>query len=194
MGLKGSCGSSSGIGHQHGSLHLHKALASQVFTDGGQDPGTLDEGILYILVHDQVHISLAVTDIRIGQSMELLRKDLETLGKQGHGMGMDRDLAHLCSKYKALDPYDIANIHFLEILICVLTQVIPAYVALDVSLQVLDVAEGGFSHHTLAHHTSGDGNLLPLILCVLLFYICAVHSHIIFCDLERVLSVCLKLC
>ena len=94
-------------------------------------------------------------------------------------MGMDRDLAHLCSKYKSpLIPTISPISHFLEILICVLAQVIPAYVALDVSLQVLDVAEGGFSHHTLAHHTSGDGNFLPLILCILLFlHLCCAQSH-----------------
>src|SRR5699024_4119526 len=79
MRLKRSCGSASGICHKHRRLNLHEALSVQIFTDRADDPGTFDKCILYFRVHDQIHVSLTVTCIRICQSVELLRKNLETL-------------------------------------------------------------------------------------------------------------------
>ena len=40
---------------------------------------TFNKGILYLTVHNQICISLAITDIGIGQSMIFLRKNLKTL-------------------------------------------------------------------------------------------------------------------
>ena len=78
------------------------------------------------------------------------------LGEKCYGMGMNRDLAHLCCEYKALDADDIADIHSLEVFVGILTEVIAAYIALDVALEILDVAEGSFTHDTLGHNTSCD--------------------------------------
>ena len=106
-------------------------------------------------------------------------------------MGMNRDLAHLCCEYKAFDADDIADIHLLEVFVGIVTELITGYIALDVALEVLDVAERSFTHHTLGHDTSGDGNFLSVIFCVIVFDICAVSILIILCDLERVLALCL---
>ena len=76
MRLEGSCSSAAGICNQHGSLHFHKALSIQITTDGADDSGTFYKSILNILIHDQVGITLTITDIGIGQAMELLRRDL----------------------------------------------------------------------------------------------------------------------
>ena len=55
------------------------------------DLGTLYKSIFHICVHDQVHITLTVTDIGVGQTVEFLRKDLQALGQQNHAAGMDRN-------------------------------------------------------------------------------------------------------
>ena len=57
----------------------YKAFISKIFTDCGKDLGTFNKSILYFRVHDQIHISLTITGICICQSVELLRKDLQTL-------------------------------------------------------------------------------------------------------------------
>ena len=80
MCLERSCGCTTCICHQHRGLHLHKSLAVQVFTDAADDLGTFDESVLYFRVHDQVHISLTVTQVCVGQTVELLRQNLEALG------------------------------------------------------------------------------------------------------------------
>ena len=131
MGLKRPCGSAASIGNQHRGLHFHKALSAQIFADGSQYPGTLDEGILHLCVHDQVHVALAVTHIRICQAMELLRKHLKALGKKGHLCGMNGYLACLGGKGSSLHTHDIADVHFLEILIRLLTHAVPCHINLD---------------------------------------------------------------
>ena len=45
-------------------------------TDTADDFRTFYESLFYILVHDKIHITLTITHIGIGQSMELLRKDI----------------------------------------------------------------------------------------------------------------------
>jgi len=79
MCLERSCSCSSGILYKHRSLYFHKAFISKIFTDCGKDLGTFNKSILYFRVHDQIHISLTITGICICQSVELLRKDLQTL-------------------------------------------------------------------------------------------------------------------
>ena len=79
MCLERSCSCSSGILYKHRSLYFHKAFISKIFTDCSKDLGTFNKGILYFRVHDQIHISLTITSICVCQSMELLRKDLQTL-------------------------------------------------------------------------------------------------------------------
>ena len=79
MGLKGTRRGAAGIGHQHRSLHLQEALAIQITPDAGYHFGTLEKGILDLAVHNQIHVSLAVAEIRVGQTVELFRKDLQAL-------------------------------------------------------------------------------------------------------------------
>ena len=76
VGLERSCCRTAGIGYQHGGLYLQEALSVQITADGTDNSGTLYESILNVLIHDQVGITLTITDIGIGQAVELLRQDL----------------------------------------------------------------------------------------------------------------------
>ena len=76
MGLERSCSCTAGIGYQHGSLYFQETLSVQITADGTDNSGTLYESILNVLIHDQVGITLTITDIGIGQAVELLRQDL----------------------------------------------------------------------------------------------------------------------
>ena len=89
----GPCRSSSGVAHEDRRLHFHKALSVQISPDRAENLRTLDKGIFYLRVHDQVHISLAIADIRVRQAVELLRKDLGGSWKAAsHGMHGSRSL------------------------------------------------------------------------------------------------------
>jgi len=194
MGLKRSCSSSSGICHQHRSLNLQEALSIQITADTADDFRTHYKGFAHILIHNQIRISLAIPHICVGQSMILLRQNLQTLGKQGYAVSMNGNLSHLCRENNTLHADDITDIHTFEFLVGFFTQIISGHVALNIALQILNVAERGLSHHALGHHTSGNGNLFSFPLAVIIFYISAVYGYIIFGNLERILSGCLKLC
>ena len=141
MRLERPCSGAAGILHQHRCLHLHESLSVQIPADRADDLGTLDKGILHLRIHDQIHISLTVTQIRIGQPMELLRKDLEALRKQCDAACMDGLLPCLCRKDLTLDSYKVAYVKLLKVLVHILPYAVSRHVALDVALQILDIAE-----------------------------------------------------
>ena len=66
--------------------------------------------------------------------MELLGKDLQALGQEGHADCMDGDLAGLCSEYIALYAVDIADVRFLEVSVCFLADCITRYIHLNIAL------------------------------------------------------------
>ena len=106
---------------------------------------------------------------------------------------MNRNLSGLGLKHFAFDPDNIADIQFFEIFIKFFTQIVSGYIGLDRSLQILDTAERGFSHNTLGHHTSCQGNLFALKFLKSIFDFHTVVCHIIFRDLERILPICLQI-
>ena len=132
--LKRSCGCSSGICNQHRSFYLHESLSVKVFTDRADDFRTFDKCIFYFRVHDQIHISLTITHIGIGQTMEFLRKNLQTLGKKLHCRCMNRDLTGLGFKHFAFQTYDITDIHFFESFVFFFSNTVSCNIRLDVSL------------------------------------------------------------
>ncbi|SCH30130.1 Uncharacterised protein [uncultured Clostridium sp.] len=105
---------------------------------------------------------------------------------------MNGDLTCLGCEHSSFNAHDITDIHLLKIFIRFLAYAVPGNIDLDGSLQVLYIAERSFAHHTLEHHTSCDDCFLSFPLLVIIFHIHTVDSHIIFCNLERILSSCLK--
>ena len=83
--------------------------------------------------------------------MELLRKNLKALGKKGHFVCVNGDLTGLCGECFSLYAYDITDIHFLEIFVCIFTDAVSCHINLDISLKVLNVAERSLTHNTLKH-------------------------------------------
>ena len=193
MCLKRSCRRSACVCHKHRSLNFQESLRIQVFPDAAQNFRTFDKCIFYLAVHDQIHISLSVSCICICQSVEFLRKHLQTLGKQLYAFCMNRDLSCLCLENSSSDSYDITDIKLLKIFIVVFTDIVSRNVRLDVSFQILNVAEGRFSHHTFLHDTSRYGNFFIFQFLKMILDFLAVMCHIIFCNQKRVLSSCLKL-
>ena len=191
MCLERSCCCTACIGYEHRSLDFHEALSIQITTDAADDFRTFDECIFYIRVHDQVYISLTVTGICIGQSVEFFRKHLETLAQQRYFCRMNGDFSGLCLKYFAFDADDITHVVFFEIFVRLFANAVSCHIGLDASLQILNVAERSFSHDTFEHHTTGDGYFFAFQLIKVLFDLHAVMCHIIFCNLERVFSVLL---
>ena len=101
---------------------------------------------------------------------------------------MNGNLTLLGSEHFTLNANDIAHIEFLEICVELFTEAVTCHIALDVARKILHIAEGCLTHDTLRHQTACDGYLLSFHFLEMVLDICAVMSHIIFGDLEGILS------
>ena len=186
--LEGTGRRAAGVLHQHRRLHLHESLSVQIPANRADDPGTFDKGLLYLRVHDQIHVSLTIAGVRIRQAVILLRQNLQTLGEQRHFLRVNGDFSGFGRENGAADTENIAHIIFLKILVGILSHIVPRHIALNASGKILNITEGSFSHDTLEHHTSRDGNFLSLQLVVVIPDLLAVVGYIVLRDLKRILA------
>ena len=188
MGFKRTCGSAACIGHQHRGLHLDEALTVQIAANAADDSRALNESVLHLGIHDEIHIALAVTHVNIGQAVILLGEDLQALGEQRYLFCMDGDFTGFGFENIALNADDIADIQLFEIGIVFLADNITCHIALHDPLEILQAAEGGLAHDVFCHHAAGDADGLPLQGVKVLTDIGTVMGLVKFCNTERILS------
>ena len=70
---------------------------------------------------------------------------------------MDRNLTGSCSESKSFQTENIANIRFFKVCVGIGADGISCHVYLNISLQILNVTERSFTHHSLEHHTACYG-------------------------------------
>ena len=190
---KGPGGRAAGDGVQHGGLHLHEAPAVHEVPHMLDELGADDKIALHVGVDDQVHIALAVTQLRVGQAVELLRQGEQRLAQQGHLLAAHGHLAPLGPEHHALYTYDIADIQLFEAVILLLAHFVLPGVELDAAALVLQVAEGDLSHAPLGHEPPRQRDGLLLHGVEVLFDLGAVAVGHISGDLKGVVSALLKL-
>ena len=193
MCLERSCRSTAGIGYQHRCLHLDKVASVKEIADLLDDLGALDKGLFNLRIHDQIHVTLTIAGICICQTVEFLRKGLQTLGQQSDLLYMNRSLSCLCLEYLTFNTDDITDIIFLKICIRFLTYSISGHVALDAARKILNITEGRFTHDAFEHHTSGQTNCFAFEFLILVNNVCSVIGHIVFCDLKGILPSALQI-
>ena len=157
--------------------------------EGGADT----EGTAHVLVHDQIHIALAVAHLLVGQAVEFLGQRLEGLGEKRHLVGLDGDLAPLGLKDLAFHAHDVADVGLFELGEGLLAQLVHADVELDAALAVLQIAEHGLAHAPLGHDAAGHGGHSALQGLKALLNVGGVVLHHKFGDLEGVLARVLQL-
>ena len=188
VGLERSGCRTACIGHQHGSLHLQKALSVEITPDGGNDFGSQDKGPLAFLIHDQIDITLPVAQICIGKTMELFRENLQRFGKKSDFFGMNGNFSRLCFKDMPLDPDDVADVKLLECLIGFRSNLVPGHIALNVAFQILYIAKRRLAHDALAHHSSGNGHLFIFPLGKMILNLFGMMRLVEFYNLKRIRS------
>ncbi len=192
MRFKGSGSRTAGVLYQHGGLYLHEAQTVQIAANSADDLRTLQESVLNLRVHDQVHITLTIPHIGVRKSVELLRQDLQALREQGQCLHMNGGFACLRDKYIAGHTDDIADVQLLKFLIRLFTERVSGNIQLNVTLEVADVGKGSFTHDTFRHHTSGNRYRFTLIRRYIVLNIGGMIGNVVFGDRKRILSVCLK--
>ena len=81
---------------QHRRLDLQEAPGIEERPDRGDDPGAGDEGVSYLLVHDQVDVALAVAGLDVLQPMPLLGQRSQGLAQQLEALHPDARLSTPC--------------------------------------------------------------------------------------------------
>ncbi len=194
MRLKWSCRGSARIADKHRGLDFHEITVIEESADLADDLRPLHEGVADLSVHDQIQISLAIADIRVLKSMELLRQRNQVLGQKRQFLRMDRDLPHLRTEYLSLHSDDITDIHLLEGFVGILSYAVTRDIDLYVSITVLNIAEGRLTHNSLAHHAAGDGDFTAVHLIKMLFDIRCMVGLIVCGYHKRIVTLSLKIC
>ena len=113
-----------------------------------------------VLVHDEVDVSLAVSQVCVLEAVPLVRQHLQRLAQQLDLAGPDADLAGLCHEDLARDADDVARVVGLEDVVLVLADVVARHEDLDTALLVLHVHKRDLAHAAERHDTAGDSDLL----------------------------------
>lgn len=84
---------------QREQAHLHEAHAVKVLPDVVDDLASRDEDVSNIVVHDQIEVSLSISDFLVGQtSIGRLGQHVQTRGEEGDLRGRDRQFTLLGSR------------------------------------------------------------------------------------------------
>ena len=193
MRLKGSCGRSARIVHKHGSLDLDKIPVCEKASDLVDDPGALHKYRAAVLVHDEIHIALTVTDIRVLQAVEFLRQRIEGLGEERELFRMNADLPHFRGEDKALHADQITDVQLFKAAVSVLSEGVPRDIDLYLPLPVLEMQKARLSHDSFREDAPRHRDRLPFKGFRVFPDLQRMLPLVKFCDQKGVLSRSLKL-
>ena len=170
-----ACGGAARDALEDRGLHLEAAGLVEVLAHGGDNLGPLDEGLLHLRVHDQVHIPLAVAHFRIGECVEHLaveflhdRQNAQRLAQKRKLLSVHAELAGLGEEREALDTDYITYVEeflphgVVHSLIFIGADLVALDIDLDASAFVLQFAERSRAHNAAAHQTAGDAHFLEV--------------------------------
>ena len=186
MGFKGTRCRTACIFHKHRCLHFHEISSGKEITDFTENLGALHKNRTAIFIHDEIHIALAITGIRILQTVELFRKRIEGLGEQNNLLPVNGNLTCLGLKHKAGNFYNISYIQLLIGLVFLFSKTFPTHIDLNLSVSILHMKKSGLSHDTFCHNTTGNHDLLIFQSREVLFNLCRVMRLLRFGNNKRV--------
>ena len=185
-------GSGVGAAGDHGenrSFHFKIAPVIQELSDAFNDHSSLAEYLPYVFIHDEVHISLTISHVRIGQTVEFFREDLYGFREKHDFRRSDGDLPRLRPEYRTFNSHDIADIIGLKNLIFFRRNIVSGHEALNSALPVLNVDKRYFAHDAFRHNTAGDRHVFFFQLFKVVSDIGAVMAHVPFFLQKRISSV-----
>ncbi len=167
---------------QDRGLHFEAAGLVEVPSHRGDDFRPLDEHLPDLGIDDEVHVSLAVAEFRVGDRIEHLtvhllhyRKHFQRFAQQGEFLGVHAELACLGDEGEALDPHYVADVEELlpDGVVHRLVLEGADFIALDVYLYpagaVLQLPEGGCAHYPAAHKPARYAHFLEVALVGVIF-------------------------
>ena len=144
-------------GMHHGGLDLHVAVGLHVAADEADDLAALAEGVADLGVHDEVDVALAVANLAVGETVELLGQRAQGLGEQLDVRGGNGELATASAQHGTGGADDVAQVKLAQERPLVLGQVVHAAEELDLRGAVLEHNEGGLALLAEGADATGEG-------------------------------------
>src|SRR5699024_3385459 len=95
-----------------------------------------------IWVHDEVDVSLTVSQVGVGQTVEFFRQRQQRLGQQDSLGSADRDFTVFGAEHLALDANDITDVPFFKLIVGIFANDVTFDVDLDSSRSICNIKEG----------------------------------------------------
>ena len=118
-------------------LNLHVAVRFHKLADDGYDLGALAEHVADLRVHDEVNVALTITDLAVGEAVELLRQRTQRLGKDLQRGNCQGELAAARTHDSAGCADDVAKVEKTQELPVLLVEVVDAAEELNLAGIVL---------------------------------------------------------
>ena len=131
MGNKRTGRCTAGNGSQNRSFNLQKIPGIKIVTNRLYDIGPCYKGIHNLRIHNQINITLTITDFCISKAMEFFRQWPQRLGQQIKSLNSHSQLPTVGTEHMPLYPNNITYIQQLELLVFFFPQNIQLKINLD---------------------------------------------------------------
>ena len=167
MSNKWTSRSTTGNSTQYRSFYLNIISRIQILTNGLHNIGSCNKGIHNLWIHNQINITLTITNLRISQAVELFWQWTQRLGQHIKVVNTDSNLSTTSTEYMALNTNNITNIQQLKLGIFFLTQNIQLEINLNAAAAIHQYGEACLAMTTNSHQTASNGDFLGAFLLTL---------------------------
>ena len=152
----GVCATHNGM--QKRRFHFKEVLAVHVATDCGNNLATLDKRALDLGVCNKVNVALTITQLFVGQAVELFRQRTQALRQKLKAARGNGKLTALRAHHGAVHANPVTHVQVLYTLVQILAQVVDLEEQLNVARGVTQTEERALALHALRHNAAGNRN------------------------------------
>ena len=180
VGVERTSVCTAGDGLENRGLYFQESvILFQYFPNGLYNLRTVVEGFPNIFVHDQVYITLTISQIDILKAAPLIRQHLQGFCQKGQLLSVNGYLVGTGLEDKTAQAHDITDVVGLEDFVLIDADIISLDIALNSALLILYIEERRLAHDSFSHNTAGDGNFLAFHGFEVLLDVLAVCSYIV---------------
>ena len=152
----GVCATHNGM--QKRRFHLKEVLAVHVAADCGNNLAALDKRALDLGVCNKVNVALTITQLFVGQAVELFRQRTQALRQKLKAARGNGKLTALRAHHGAVHANPVTHVQVLYTLVQILAQVVDLEEQLNVARGVTQTEERALALHALRHNAAGNRN------------------------------------
>ena len=179
-------GSSAGNGVEDRRFHFYVSPGIEERADTAYYPAALYEHFLDVGIGDKIDVPLAVTGVRILQTVIFFGQRHERFCQKLNGTGVHGNFTRFRGEYHARNADNVAYVRLFEFGIRFVAQVVAADVYLYTAAKIKNFGETCLTHDAFCNHAPRNFHFLALVFGILFLYVRAFGILIEFNHLEGV--------